>query len=187
MNEKHINKLKSFNACEEAVRWFAKQRTPLLAWRDCKRPDWLLWFAGKQAGEPGCASRRTLVMCVCECARLALPHVAAGEKRPLQAIETAEAWARGDAGVTLKQVQAAANAAYVAAYAAYAANAANAAIAADAAANAANAANAAYAANAANVAYAAARATTNAQCCGIIRKYYSKPPQKAAKAGGGEK
>ena len=121
MNPKYVHQLNSLNACSGAAKWFAKQETPTQAWRDCTRPDWLLWIAGRLSGKPGSKARRRLVICACECARLALPYATAGEMRPLKAIETAEAWARGKAGVTLEQVRHAAYAAYAAADAAYAA------------------------------------------------------------------
>lgn len=93
--------------------------------------------------------------------------------RPLKAIETAEAWARGDSDVSLDDVRkAAARAAYAAARAARAAYAAYAAAraayaaadaATDAATDAADAAtDAAYAADAARAAADAARAATDA-------------------------
>jgi hypothetical protein len=94
-----------------------------------------------------------------------LTYVKAGESRPLNAIETAEAWARGDAGVTLADVTAAANgaahSAYTPANAAHsggiaAANAANAAYTAATAAGYGAAYGAAY--TAANAAYTAATA-----------------------------
>jgi hypothetical protein len=100
--------------------------------------------------------RKEGVRAACLCAREALRYVPAGELRPLRAIETAEAWTRGEA--TIAQVRAARDEAWAAdaAYAAYAADAADAAYAADAADAAAYAAYAtAYAAYAA--AYAAAR------------------------------
>ena len=153
-------KLKCMGACSDAVEWAQKYKTFANAWRYCTRGDWMLWLLGQNAGEPGSDERRPLVFAACECARLALPYVAKGEKRPLKAIETAEAWARGDAGVTLDDVEKAAYAATDAAYAAYAADedaarAANAAyttytaLAAALAADAAHTADAAYAADAA--------------------------------------
>ena len=105
-----------------------------------------------------------------------LPYIAAGEKRPLKAIETAEAWAKGKK-VTLDQVRDAASAA----------RAASAAYVAYAAARAASAAYVAYAAASA-AAYAAARAAANAagrdqinaQMCEIVRKHYSRYPRESA-------
>ena len=142
----------------------------------------MLWLLGKWAGDPESDSRKKLVLATCECARLALLYIKKGDTRSLKAIETAEAWARGENGTTLDDVRSAANAAvYAAAYAAYAANAtyaaayaAYAAYAADAAYAAADAAYAAYAA------YAAADARTKilAKCADIVRKHYPKAPRK---------
>ena len=191
-------KLKRMGACSDAVEWAQKYKTFANAWRYCKRGDWMLWLLGQNAGEPGSDERRPLVFAACECARLALPYVAKGEGRPLKAIETAEAWTRGDAGVTLDDVEKAAEAAYAAADAAYAASdaayaaadaAANAAVsaaanaaayaAADAAANAAvsAAADAANAAAWSDAVSAAARQKTLAECADIVRKYYPAPPE----------
>jgi hypothetical protein len=122
----------------------------------------LLWLA-KRVG----FDRARLVRAACACARQALDYIPDGEERPRLAIETAEAWAKGEAA--LADVRRAADAASVYAYASTAAYAANAAThAADAAAAAANvtasAINAAWAADAAdaNAAYAAAGAANAA-------------------------
>ena len=133
MNTKPLVEL---NACPEAVDWASTQESPASAWRDCQRGDWMLWLVGRLSGKPGGVKRRRLVLCACECARLALKYVKAGEDRPRLAIEAAEKWARHE-GPTLDDVRAAA--AYAdAATAAYAAAAA-AAYAAAAAAYAADA------------------------------------------------
>jgi hypothetical protein len=166
---KAIAILEKLGACGDA-RELADGKTAKQAWETCERGNWMLWAAGAAK-----VDRKLVVQAACDCARLALKFVPAGEDRPRIAIETAERWVKGEA--TLDEVRnayAAANAAYAAAYAAAnaAANAAYAAAnaaanaayaAAYAAANAANAAaaNAAYdanAANAANAAYAAASA-----------------------------
>ena len=116
----------------------------------------MLWLAARAD-----VRRQEVVLAACACARLALPHVLAGEMRPLRAIETAEAWAQGEAGVTLTDVRRAA----AAAAAAYAAAAAAAAYAADAAAYA------AYAADAYAAAYAAdARARVLRECAALVRE-----------------
>ena len=189
MNPRIIEKLRGLSACSEAVDWLSGQVSPSVAWRNCKRGDWMLWLLGLQAPEPESPERKKLTLCVCEYVRPALKHVPKGELRPLHAIETAEAWAHGKA--TLAEVRAAADAAYAAAYtaaaytaAAYAANAAAyaAAYAASADASAADAAyaSAASAYAAADAAYAsaasAARSLTLAQCAKIVHKHYPKPP-----------
>ena len=146
-------------ACPEAVKW-AGRKTHKKAWETCKRDDWLLWIAGKVD-----IDRKLLVMAACACARTALKFVLKGEDRPRIAIETAEAWTRGEATIdqalsAAYAARVAANAARVAANAAYAARvAANAdAAAADAAARAAAAAAHAAAYAATDAAYAAAAA-----------------------------
>ena len=150
-------KLEQMNACKEAVEYAQKFTSLQKAWDVCGRGDWMLWLIGMKVKTV--KQRKRLVLASCECARLSLKYIS--EKRPLKAIQTAEKWARGEGGVTLKDVLSAAYAAYAAAaaddaaaYAAYAAYAA--ADAADAAADAADAA--AYAADAADAAAYAAYA-----------------------------
>ncbi len=163
MKAKFLEKL---NACDDAVKWASKQKNRQQAWDDCERGDWMLWYAGKLSGEPESNKRRKLVLCACECARLALKYVPKGEKRPLKAIETAESWAREEGG-GIEDVKYAARAAYAAAGAA-----------ADAAAYAAYAAAyAAYVAAYAADAAAYARNKTLLKCVDIVRKHYPKYPK----------
>ena len=104
--------LRSLGACCESLEWIG-DRDLVTAWTECPRGDWLLWLAAKVG-----IDRRRLVMTACATAREAMQFVPAGEDRPRIAIETAEAWCRGEA--TIEQVrEARRNAAD--AYAAYAA------------------------------------------------------------------
>ena len=148
--------LTDLRACPDAVAWARGYHDLYAAWAASERGDWMLWLAGKLSGPPESASRKRLVLAACECARLALAHVRAGEDRPRIAIETAERWARGEAGVTLANVRAAAADAYAAA-----------------AADAAAAAAAAYAAAA-----WAARTSTHAACADIVRSLVACPTLK---------
>ena len=140
--------LVQLHACHEAVAWAKRQPTYAKAWSSCRRADWLLWLAGRTD-----ADRAAVVLAACACARTALPHVRAGELRPLRAIETAEAWCRGEA--TIEQVREARRAA-----AAVCANAANAA--------AANAADAAVCA-------ADARSKALASMAPLVRLHIKRP------------
>jgi hypothetical protein len=149
-------------ACADAIAWCLTQPTYEQAWEACHRADWLLWLAVRYC------DRKVVVMAACACARTALQYVPAGEERPRKAIETAEAWCRGEA--TAQQVRAAATAtgaayAYAAAAAAYTATATATADAAAAAAYAyaAAAAAAAYTATADAAAAAAAAAAARSQ------------------------
>jgi hypothetical protein len=81
--------LQRLGACQEAIQWVGN-RTPRQAWDECERADWLLWIAAKMKGNN---TRQQIVLAACDCARLALRFVPAGELRPLQAIEAAERWA----------------------------------------------------------------------------------------------
>ena len=139
--KKHVEYLRSLNACPSAVGYADKFDTLEEAWNACERGDWMLWLVGKlTGGEVGSDSRKKLVGVSCKCARLALPYVSEGETRPLMAIETCEAYTRGEA--TIDQVVSAARAANDAASDAYAAARA--------------AADASYAATVAVLAYGAA-------------------------------
>jgi hypothetical protein len=197
-----IKSLVKMGACKDALEWWGRYPSLKDAWQNCERGDWMLWLVGKLSGKSGSLARKKLVLAACQCARLSLKYVKKGEIRPLKAIETAEAWAREDEGVSLQDVRAAdaayaAYAAYAAAYAAYADAAAYAAYAAAAYAAYAAAAYAAYAAYAddaaAYAAYAAAddaaayaayaddaaayaRISVLKECADIVRKFYPEAP-----------
>jgi len=145
-----IETLTEFGACDDgpddALPWarsLPADATPEGAWNACENGSWIVWLLGR-LHERGLVPRETLVLAACAAARTALAHVAAGELRPLAAIETAERWCRGQA--TAEQVRASGDDADDAAADASAASA-DADAAADAAAYAASAASAAYAAD----------------------------------------
>jgi hypothetical protein len=147
--------LKAHGACAEAVKWLG-QKDAATAWQSCPNAQWMLWLA-RRVG----ISRQQLVIAACACARTSLKYVPEGELRPLQAIETAEAWCGGRA--TLDDVR---SAAYAADYAAADAATHAATHAADAAYAA---AYAAYAAGAAT--YAATYAAAKRQCADLVRQH----------------
>src|SRR5690348_9278716 len=91
----HVASLRALGACSDGVKFAAQYAKPQEAWDACERGNDMLWLLGRLSGKPGSDGRRKLVLCACECARLAVPHVKAGETRPLKAIETAERWAKG--------------------------------------------------------------------------------------------
>ena len=97
-----VETLNDMNACDEAVEWVKAQtelgKTPSWMWKHCPRGDWMLWLVGKTE-----VPREQIVMAACACARMALPFVTKGEDRPRIAIETTEAWCRGEA--TIEQVR----------------------------------------------------------------------------------
>jgi len=131
--------LTRLGACPDAIDWAAAHPDHEEAWHASVRGDHLLWIAAKLG-----VDRKLVVLAACACARTTLVHVPEGEDRPRIAIETAEAWARGE--VVIEQVRAACTAAYAAAYASDAAYAAYAAAAAAYAAADVAAAYASYAA-----------------------------------------
>ncbi len=162
---KHVEHLQQLGACREGIEWAATQPDIASVWANCRRADWMLWLAAKCH-----VDRRILVTVACEIARDVLPIFEAKhptENRPRVAIETAEAWVRGEA--TVAQVSAAAAAAYAAA---------------DAAADA-YAAYAAYAAAYAATAYAA-RTQALARYADIVRHHIPATMIEAKMIGGGE-
>jgi len=168
---KHWSDKLTYLPCAEALTWLRAQPDAQTAWEKSKRGDWMLYHAGKLAGAPGSDARRPLVLAACECARLVLLRVKAGESRPLLAIEAAERWARGgDGAPTLQEVMRAVASPYVAAaHVSYAA--------ADAVAHVSYFAVASPYVAAAHVSYVAgARAKTLAICADIVRKHYPKVP-----------
>jgi len=88
----------------KAVGWVGRKSLKT-AWRTCERGDWMLWLAATIS-----VDHKLIILAVCDCARLALPYEEGHEA--LQSIEVAEAWCRGEA--TIRQVRAAAKAAYIA-------------------------------------------------------------------------
>jgi hypothetical protein len=72
-------------------------------WHTAERGDWLLWFATQMIGKNDWPTHQQVVFASCQCARLALKHVKPNEIRPLNAIETAEAWTCRQA--TLEEVR----------------------------------------------------------------------------------
>ena len=153
-------------ACQAAMDWLGDRDSDQM-WTECRRPDWLLWWAGQVV------SRRELVLAACDCAETALRYVPEGEDRPRLAIEATRRWARGEA--TVKEVDAARaaaiaayiNAGYAASYAALTAYATPAPYAAHSAAAAAEEAARAAAEDA---------AAANATMCQLIRDRWPECP-----------
>ena len=75
----------------EARGWSTAREWPE-AWEPCEDARWMLHAAASVG-----VDRRLVVLAACACARTSLRYVPEGEARPLRAIETAEAWARGKA------------------------------------------------------------------------------------------
>ncbi len=169
MNNKILlKKLKSLDACSEAVKWTDGYDLKT-AWKKCKRADWMLWFIYKM--EIGTKKERIHI--TCDCASLSLKYVPKGENRPREAIEAARRYADNPTEENRKAAGAATWAAGAAGAAAEAAAgaAAEATWAAEAAVGATWAAEAAVgAAEAAGAAGAAAEAAAHKKMCCIIRK-----------------
>ena len=175
--------LRDKSACFDGLEWVRNQTSPEIAWASCKRGDWMSWVLNLLI-PVGSDMRKLYVLSQCACARLSLQYVKPGDLGPLRAIETVERWARGEVGVMLDDVRAAAAAAYATSvYTAAAAYAAHAVVHAStyacvAACVAASASASAYADAAADAAYAVSTARKNmlAQCADIIRENFPNVP-----------
>lgn len=112
------DRLVELRACPDAVEWARTQPDLATAWATCERVDWMLWLAGRVAGPPGDDSRRPLVLAACECAERVLPLIRNEWAQAIAtaAIQTAQAWAHGEA--TIEEVRAAKDATTAAADAA---------------------------------------------------------------------
>ena len=175
-----IRPIKKMGACIEALGWAEDYNSLQEAWEVCERGDWMLWLLGKRVKKIGTLEHKKLVLIACQCARLALPYVQGVEKRPLKAVETVEAWAKGDTSISMRDLKAAgAGAAGAAEAAAWAAGAAARAAGAAARAAWATAWAAGAAAWAARATWAtawaagAAEATALKKCADIVREHYS--------------
>jgi hypothetical protein len=158
---KFWEQLVQLDACHDAQRWVGN-KSLAVAWKTCKRGDWLLWLAAESG-----VDRRLVVEAACRCAEAVIGLVPESEERPWKALETARAWTRGEA--SLGEVWTAGAAAYVAHTApAYFAAVAYAACTAGAAGYAVTAAS--YAAEAAAVYAEADRATALADCADLVRQ-----------------
>ena len=102
-----IRFLKSLDACRGSIEWAETQPDMSTAWNNCERGDWLIWLVSRV-----CTNKQAITLTACACARIALQY--AQGPNILEAIETAEAWAKGEA--TIEQVKTAANAAYDSGY-----------------------------------------------------------------------
>ena len=76
--------LTNLGACNGAIEWAAKYKTPQAAWKACKRGDWMLWLCGKVAGPPDSETRRRLVLVAAECAATSLHLIAAKAIRAMR-------------------------------------------------------------------------------------------------------
>jgi len=90
--------------CFEATEFALRFKTPQEAWESCDRGDWFLWIYARLPG----MDRTLLVKCACKCARRSLKYITdKNEKRPLQAIEAAERWAKEPNETTARAAEAA--------------------------------------------------------------------------------
>ncbi len=198
MKNNWIEKLKEQNACRDSLAWTSKQESPQAAWNACERGDWMLWAWGRNCGKVGSKSHRQLVIACVGCSRTSLKYVKDKEIKKLvkKSLDTTERWARGEEGVTLKDVENAtdstwnadwSNAGNAAAYVSAAARSARyAAVAVTYSAAASAAASAVWTSRAAGYATgyatdtdAAAAARTKAlkKCADIIRTIQQKCPR----------
>jgi hypothetical protein len=91
--------LRNKEACTEAVKWVkeSKAETFIDLWNECDRADWMLWIMAKMIKEKEWPSRKTVVLCACDCAETTFKFIFEDEPRPKIAIQTARKWAEGKA------------------------------------------------------------------------------------------
>jgi hypothetical protein len=89
--------LKDKNAWPEVVKWVKenKAETFIEIWNSCEQADWMLWFLARMVDQKEWPSRKTVVLCACDCAETSLRFVPEDEDRPKKAIEIARMWAEG--------------------------------------------------------------------------------------------
>ena len=177
MRKSVIEKLERIGTCEEGQKWISSQSSIAQAWKACVRGDWMLWYIAKTIRAKHGSAHKKMVLCCCQVARQAIKHVEKGEKRPLNAIQKVENWAKNK-GATLEEVRLAAAAAYAAAANTAAANAnANAAYATAHAHYA--AADAAYSAY--SDAYSSSFFASLKKAADIVREFYPNAPRMRGK------
>jgi len=94
MTSSYIDKLIKLNACREAIRWARDYPTFQAAWDKCENAEWMLWVAKKNC--KSLPRKMDIVLVACQCARGALKRINTGGKKPLEAIERAERWAKSE-------------------------------------------------------------------------------------------
>jgi hypothetical protein len=166
--------LEEKEACLEAVEWVKedKAETFIELWNTCEQADWMLWLLATMIKEKKWPSRKTVVLCACDCAETALKFVPEDELRPKIAIQTARKWITGKA--TIEECKKAAEDAYAAA--SYVASASSAAAYAAAAASS----YAAYAAAYATDAYATDAASSAASYSAVAHTAFGASVKKEA-------
>jgi hypothetical protein len=107
MNSADLNRLLlRLNACSDGRIW-ANDRSLKMAYETNTKPEWLMWFAGSIG-----VDRRKLVFGSCIYARLSLRLLPENELRPSKTLRLAEAWGRGEGGVTVDDLKRSADACY---------------------------------------------------------------------------
>jgi hypothetical protein len=76
--------LEEKKACSNAVKWVkeSKAETFIDLWNECEQADWMLWILARMAGKKEWPSKKTVVLCACDCAETALQFVPENENRP---------------------------------------------------------------------------------------------------------
>ena len=93
--------LVALGACREFLDWSAGKSLREF-WQGCERADWMLWLCGKMMNMPDWPTRREVVLAACSCAETVLSlyeNKRSGQSDPRTAIDTARAWANGNASV----------------------------------------------------------------------------------------
>jgi hypothetical protein len=69
--------LKDKRACTDAVDWVKESKTETFIdlWNECERAEWMLWFLARMVDQKEWPSRKTVVLCACDCAETSLRFV----------------------------------------------------------------------------------------------------------------
>ncbi len=110
--------------CRDAMEFARGYTSAAKAWRECQRPDWMLWILAKSiGGAPWSDERKPLVACCLDCA-CTVKHLWPKDRaeKTGTAVEVMRQWTKGKASMEqAQQARRDLRAAASAAYAAYAA------------------------------------------------------------------
>ncbi len=102
-----IEKLKKTGPCQEGLDWASKYETAQEAWDACERADWMLWAWGENCKEDYSKSHKNMVLACVKISKKSIKYIENKEIEKLvkKSLNTTERWAKGEKGVTLKDIE----------------------------------------------------------------------------------
>jgi len=70
MSNKVAKILRAAGACPESIEWSRRYKTPLGAWKACKRADWMVWYCAVADMD-----RRKIIRVIALCLEKAIPFI----------------------------------------------------------------------------------------------------------------